>query len=67
MLERHYLGAKTGKGFYTRVTVGDESRIKTVDLETFEFRDAKPARLPSLETAMAVADIGERLRTLVLG
>jgi len=67
MLERHYLGAKTGKGFYTRVTVGDESRIQTIDLETFEFRDAKPARLPSLEAAMAIADIGERLRTLVLG
>jgi len=61
MVERGWLGAKSGRGFYWRR--GNETLV--VDLATLEYRPQKPPDLPSVAAVSAIADIGERLRTLL--
>jgi 3-hydroxyacyl-CoA dehydrogenase len=67
MLDRKLLGAKAGQGFYRRVKDGGDSRILVLDVKTMEFRDARPAALPSVEAARTIPDTGERIKTLFLG
>jgi 3-hydroxyacyl-CoA dehydrogenase len=63
MVERGWLGAKTGRGFYWRR--GDATMV--VDLDTLEYRPQKAPVLPAAAAAARIADIGERLRTLFRG
>src|SRR4030095_11791357 len=68
MLAKGLLGEKTGSGFYKRVKGADgESEILTLDHQTFEYRPRKPVKLPSLDTASAITDTGERIKTLFNG
>jgi 3-hydroxyacyl-CoA dehydrogenase len=67
MLDRKLLGAKTGQGFYRRVKDGGDSKILVLDIKTLEFRDMRPAALPSVEAARTIQETGERIRTLFLG
>ena len=68
MLERGLTGEKAGEGFYKRVkSAGGESEILTLDPGTLEYRPRLPAKLPSLETAKSINDVGERIRTLFNG
>jgi len=60
MVERGWLGAKTGRGFYWRR--GESTMV--VDLNTLEYRPLEPAVLPSVAAVANVREIGERLRTL---
>jgi len=68
MVARGLVGEKAGQGFYKRVK-GDrgESEILTLDLDTLDYRPRKPVRLPSLDAAAAIADTGERIRSLLNG
>ncbi len=63
MLERGLLGDKTGAGFYKK----DGAQILTLDWKTLEYRERRKAKLPALEAAQAVSDLGARLRQLVAG
>jgi 3-hydroxyacyl-CoA dehydrogenase len=68
MLARGLIGEKAGQGFYKRVKGGDgESEILTLDHETLEYRPRKVPKLPSLDAAAAIADTGERIKTLFNG
>ena len=68
MLERGWLGEKTGQGFYKRVKrPGGESQILVLDPATMEYRPSQHVSLPSLEATRGIEDAGERLRTLFLG
>jgi 3-hydroxyacyl-CoA dehydrogenase len=60
MVERGWLGAKTGRGFYWRR--GDATMV--VDLDSLEYRPQRPPGLPSVAAVAGIADIGERLTTL---
>ena len=65
MLDRGALGEKTGRGFYQRQkTASGESEIRTLDLETLEYRSRVPPRIPSVEAAKSVDDVRERVRML---
>ena len=63
MMERGWLGEKSGQGFYKRV--GKEKEIHALDLKTLEYHPAAKVRLPTVETARNIEDLGERLRMLV--
>jgi 3-hydroxyacyl-CoA dehydrogenase len=65
MVRRGLVGEKTGQGFYKRVRAASgESTILTLDLKTFEYREAKPPKLPEIDEARRIADLDERLRHL---
>ncbi len=66
LLNRRWLGDKSGQGFHKKVrgAEGKEERF-VLDLSTFEYRPvAKPA-LPALEMAKNAAAAAERLRLLL--
>ena len=68
MLARGWIGEKAGQGFYRRVkAAGGESEILTLDPATMTYRARQSARLPELEAARNVEDLGERLRLLLAG
>ena len=68
MLERGLTGEKVGAGFYKRVkNAAGESEILVLDPSTLEYRPQQKPKLPSLEAARAIADAGERTRTLLNG
>ena len=65
MMERGWLGEKSGQGFYKRV--GKDKEIYDIDLKTLEYHPAAKVRFPSAETARNIDDLGQRLRVLVAG
>jgi 3-hydroxyacyl-CoA dehydrogenase len=65
MLQRKWLGDKTGQGFYKRF--GKEKEIHAMDLKTLEYHPAAKVKFPSAEGARNIEDLGERLRLLVKG
>ncbi len=68
MLAQGLIGEKAGKGFYKRIKGADgESEILTLDHEALEYRPRKPVKLPSLDSASAIPDTGERIKTLFNG
>ena len=68
MLGKGLVGEKAGQGFYKRVKgSGGESEILTLDRSRLEYVPRKAPRLPSLESARTVNDIGERIKTLFNG
>ena len=69
MVERGLLGAKTGKGFYQRVkdkTAGEDSTILVLDPATLDYKPLVSPKLGGVEAAMAIPDLGARIKTLFL-
>ena len=65
MLEKQLLGEKTGKGFYERrKTSSGDSEIRTLDLNTLEYRDRQSARIPSIEAGKSNDDVRQRVKSL---
>jgi len=65
MLERRWLGDKTGGGFYKKVGKGEKAERMGLDWRTLEYRPRQKASFPALEMARNVEDTGERLRLLM--
>ena len=63
MLERNWLGDKTGQGCYKRV--GKDKEIHALDWKTMEYHPAAKPRFPELETARQIESLPDRLRALV--
>jgi 3-hydroxyacyl-CoA dehydrogenase len=66
MLERKWLGDKTGQGFYKKVkgAGGEEERLG-LDWKTLEYRPSARAKFPSLELTKSVDSLAERLRMVL--
>ncbi len=68
MIERGWLGEKTGRGFYERRRqASGESDIWTLDPQTLEYRRRQSVRLSTLEAAKTIDEAGARVRTLFGG
>jgi 3-hydroxyacyl-CoA dehydrogenase len=65
MVQRNLLGDKVGQGFYKKVKTPDGSKILTLDINTFEYREAQKPRIASLDAAKGIESLPERLRMLV--
>jgi 3-hydroxyacyl-CoA dehydrogenase len=63
LIERGWIGEKAGQGFYKR----EGSDILTLDPAALAYRPKRPPRLPALDAARAIDDVGARVRTLFLG
>jgi 3-hydroxyacyl-CoA dehydrogenase len=66
MMQRGWLGEKTGSGFYKRVkATGGESEILTLDWQKMEYRAHQKAKFNSIEAEKSTEDTRDRLRMLV--
>jgi 3-hydroxyacyl-CoA dehydrogenase len=65
MIERGWIGEKSGQGFYKRV--GKEKEIHAIDLQTLEYHPAAKVKFPTADAARNIEDLRERLRVLVKG
>ena len=63
MVENKWLGSKTGQGFYKK----EGKDIRTLDLNTLEFRDAKKANFATLELTKTIDKVVDRFKVLVGG
>ncbi len=63
MMERGWLGDKTGQGFYKRV--GKERDIHALDWRTLEYHPAGKPGFETVEKARRIANLPERLGMLV--
>ena len=68
MLERRWLGDKTGQGFYKKEKDADGNEIRlALDWQTVAYRPATRPKFPSLELAKNAESLPERLRLLMAG
>jgi 3-hydroxyacyl-CoA dehydrogenase len=63
MMENKWLGSKTGQGFYKK----EGKDIKTLDLNTLEYRDSKKANFATLELTKTIDKVIDRFKVLVSG
>jgi 3-hydroxyacyl-CoA dehydrogenase len=63
MLERKWLGEKTGSGFYRK----EGKDIRTLDWKALEYRERQKPKLPGVEAALQTADVGARIGQLMAG
>jgi 3-hydroxyacyl-CoA dehydrogenase len=66
MIEKKWLGDKTGQGFYKKVKGqgGEEERLG-LDWKTLEYRPSVRVKFPSLELAKNTDSVAERLRMVL--
>jgi 3-hydroxyacyl-CoA dehydrogenase len=62
LVQRGWVGSKSGQGFYKKTADGE---ILTLDPQSMEYRPKQSARLPSLDAAKNIDNVGERIRMLV--
>lgn len=65
MLQRGWLGEKSGQGFYRKARNGESSAIESLDLTNLEYTPRRKAAFPSLDLAKGIDALPERLRTVV--
>jgi 3-hydroxyacyl-CoA dehydrogenase len=63
MIERGWLGEKTGVGFYRK----EGAQILALDWKTLEHHERRKAKFASVESAQSVEDVGARLRQILGG
>ncbi len=67
MLEKKWLGEKTGQGFYKKSRENGKRVILTLDWKTLDYRPREKAKFPTLEMARNAGTIAERLQILLSG
>jgi len=66
MVQRGWLGDKSGKGFYRKIRNADGTEERfALDLATLEYRPLAKARIAALEVAKNLANPADRLRQLL--
>lgn len=67
MVERKWLGDKTGQGFFKKVKskTGGKSEILVLNFSNFEYEPRKKPRFAAIETARVIDDLRLRIQTLV--
>lgn len=63
MVENKWLGSKTGQGFYKK----EGKDIRTLDLNTLDYRDSKRASFATLELTKTIDKVVDRFKVLVSG
>jgi 3-hydroxyacyl-CoA dehydrogenase len=66
MLEKNWLGNKTGQGFYKRIKSEAGKEKLVLDYKTMEYRPSQKVKFPSLDAAKAASGAG-KAKTLIYG
>lgn len=64
MMNKRWLGDKTGQGFYKKVKADGKKAIYSLNLETLEYEEKKKAKFASLEKTKGAADVAGRIQAL---
>ncbi len=64
MMEKKWLGNKTGQGFYKQQMVNGERQFWTLNLQTFEYEPPTKPRFESVGAVRKVEELGARLKQL---
>ncbi len=67
LVERGWIGAKVGRGFYRKQSKAEGGAILTLDPAAMEYRERRAPRLASLDAAASIESAGERVRSLFNG
>ncbi|MDN6279900.1 MAG: 3-hydroxyacyl-CoA dehydrogenase NAD-binding domain-containing protein [Psychroflexus sp.] len=68
MMNNKWLGSKTGQGFYKKIKKEDgTSEIKSLNLDTLEYRDKQQAKFDVLEKTKSVDKVADRFPILIEG
>jgi len=68
MMENKWFGSKTGQGFYKKIKNKDgSSEIKSLDLDTMEYRSSKKASFATLELTKTIDNVEDRFKVLIKG
>jgi len=68
MIEKRWLGSKTGQGFYKKVkNEQGKSEILVLDLKTLEYRSQEKVKLPTLDMLKPIDDLKQRTKMLISG
>lgn len=68
MMDKKWLGSKTDQGFYKKVKKDDgSSEIKSLDLNSLEYRDKTSAKFDTLEKTKSVDIVADRFPILIEG
>ncbi|MYA92909.1 MAG: 3-hydroxyacyl-CoA dehydrogenase/enoyl-CoA hydratase family protein [Chloroflexi bacterium] len=65
LLERGWLGRKTGRGFYHMRREGGRKELWALNLQTLEYDPPSTPRFESVDTYHKVKPLGERIRLLI--
>jgi 3-hydroxyacyl-CoA dehydrogenase len=64
LVERGWIGEKSGQGFYKRQRTAAGTEILTLDPATMTYRPRQTSRLPALDAVRSIEDPGVRIKTL---
>ena len=67
MLDKKWLGNKTGQGFYKRIKTEAGKEKLVLDYKTLEYRPAQKAKFPSLDAAKAASTPAAKAKALIYG
>ncbi|MBZ9653119.1 3-hydroxyacyl-CoA dehydrogenase/enoyl-CoA hydratase family protein [Psychroflexus montanilacus] len=68
MMDKKWLGSKTGQGFYKKVKKDDgSSEIKSLDLNSLDYRERKSAKFDTLEKTKSIDVVADRFPVLIEG
>ena len=68
MMENKWFGSKSGQGFYKKIKNEDgSSEIKSLDLNTLEYRSSKKASFATLELTKTIDNVEDRFKVLIKG
>ncbi|MGX1024498.1 3-hydroxyacyl-CoA dehydrogenase/enoyl-CoA hydratase family protein [Psychroflexus sp. MBR-150] len=68
MMENKWYGSKTGQGFYKKIKNKDgSSEIKSLDLNSLEYREKQRAKFSTLDKTKSVDDVAKRFSILIEG
>ena len=68
MIENEWFGSKSGQGFYKKIKNEDgSSEIKSLDLNTLEYRPQKKASFATLELTKTIDKVEDRFKVLIDG
>ena len=68
MMDNEWYGSKSGQGFYKKIKNEDgSSTIKSLDLDSLEYRDQKKASFATLEETKSIDNVADRFEVLING
>jgi 3-hydroxyacyl-CoA dehydrogenase len=69
MIEKNWLGDKTGQGFFKKMPPPPkgEKEIYVLNLQSMEYEPRKKPKFATIETAKPIEDLKQRLKVLVAG